>query len=64
MNYNLLLNPLGSQYMEKAEILNVIFASASACKIELQISQASDTWGKVWSKDDVCLVEEDLVWEY
>ncbi|KAK4811069.1 hypothetical protein QYF61_016355, partial [Mycteria americana] len=47
--------------MEKAEVPNAFFASVFASKTGLQECQVPETRGKVWSKEDVPLVEEDQV---
>ena len=40
-----------TQDMEKAEVLNAAFVSDFTSKICLQESQATETRGKVWSKE-------------
>ncbi|GAB0183275.1 hypothetical protein GRJ2_000792800 [Grus japonensis] len=52
------------QDMEKVEVLNATFTSVFTSKSGLQKSQVPETKGKVWSKDDVPLVEDDQVREY
>ena len=49
------------QNMEQAEVLNASFAPVFPSKTSLQESQASETRGKGWSKEDVILVEENQV---
>ena len=61
-NVGLLRNGAGdlvTEAMEKGEMLNVIFASVFSSKTCLQESQVLETRGKVWSKEDFSLVEED-----
>ncbi|KAK4828295.1 LOW QUALITY PROTEIN: hypothetical protein QYF61_024960 [Mycteria americana] len=48
--------------MEEAEVLNAFFASVFIRKTGLQESQAPETRGKDWSKEDILLVEEDQNW--
>lgn len=48
----------------QAEVLNTFFISASASKTSLQESQAPGISEKGWNKEDVPLVEEDLVTQY
>jgi len=65
-NVNPLLNVAGdlvTQDMEKAEVLNT-FTSVSASNTGLQESQALETKGKVYSKEDVPLAEGHQVREY
>jgi len=50
--------------MEKFEVLNILFASVFTSKISLQETQVPETKGKVCSKEDVPLVEEDEVRQY
>ncbi|KAK4827438.1 hypothetical protein QYF61_017995 [Mycteria americana] len=60
-NVGPLLNETGhlvTQGMEKAEVLNVFFIPVFSSKTGLQESQASETRGKGWSKEDVLLVEK------
>lgn len=49
---------------KKSKIINVFSALVLTGKICLQESQASDNSGKVWTYDDLPLVEEDQVKEY
>ncbi|KAK4807239.1 hypothetical protein QYF61_024359 [Mycteria americana] len=66
-NVGSLLNGAGAlvtQDMEKAEVLNALFASVFTSKTSLQESQVPETKGKVWSKEDLALVEDDQVREY
>ena len=53
-----------TQDMEKAEVPNAFFPSVLTSKISLPESQAVETRAKVWSKKNLCLVEEDQVREY
>ena len=56
------INPsrdLVTKHMGKAEILSAVFTLVFACKIYPQESQAPETSGKVWSKEDLSLLEED-----
>ncbi|GAB0177898.1 mitochondrial enolase superfamily member 1 [Grus japonensis] len=55
---------LGTQDMEKAEVLNAGFLSVFTSKTGLQESQVLETKGKDWSKKDVPLIEEDQIREY
>ena len=48
---------------EKAEVLNATFASIFTSNTSLQKPQFPDTRRKVWSKEDVCLMEDALVRE-
>lgn len=51
-----LLNEAGhmvTKDMEKVEVLNASFTSASTSKNNFQESQASGTCGNVWSKEDL-----------
>lgn len=50
--------------MEKAEVLNTVFATFLSSKMSTQESQAPETRKKVCSKEDVCLVDEGLVRGY
>lgn len=50
--------------MEKVEVLTVIFASDLTNKITLQESQALETRGKVWNKEDLPSVKEDQIGEH
>lgn len=50
--------------MEKAEVLNALFTSVFSSKTGLQKSEAPETKGKGWIKEDVPLVEKDEVREY
>ncbi|KAK4824240.1 hypothetical protein QYF61_012506 [Mycteria americana] len=43
----------------KAEVLNPFFTSVFTCKTVFQLFQAPEASRKVWSKEDVPLVEED-----
>ena len=56
--------PLVTQDMEKAEVFSAAFASVFISKAGLQENQGPETRRKVWSKEDVPLVEEDQVGEY
>lgn len=47
--------------MEEAEVLNAIFMSVFTSKTHLQKSEGPETKGKVWSKEDLPLLEEDQV---
>lgn len=49
---------------KKAKIFNALSALVLIGKICLQESQVSDTSGKVWTYQDLPLVEEDQVKEY
>jgi len=55
---------LVTQAMEKAEIINAFLPSSSTSKTSLQESQAPTTREKVWSKEDIPLVEMDQLREY
>lgn len=44
--------------------MSAFFNSVFTSKTGLQKSHVPETRKKVWSKEDVCLVEEDLVREY
>ena len=46
------MRALVTQDMEKAEVLDVTFATAFNSSTGLQRSQLSETRGKVWSKED------------
>lgn len=64
---SLLLNGAGDLVtgdMEKDKIFNAFFASDFTVKNCLQESQISETTGKVWSKEDLSLGQEDLVREH
>ena len=54
---------LVTKTMVQAEIFSAFFASIFTGKTILQESQVPDTMEKVWSKQDVPLVEEDQVRE-
>ena len=55
---------LVTQGMEKADVLDAFFTSIFTGQTGLQDSQASQTRGKVWSKESLHLVEEDQVKEH
>ncbi|GAB0193858.1 mitochondrial enolase superfamily member 1 [Grus japonensis] len=55
---------LVTQNMEKAEVLHAAFASICTSKTSFPESQVPETSGRVWSKEDIPLVEEDQVREY
>ena len=50
--------------MEKAEVPNIFCTAALSSKSGLQEPRVPETKGKIWSKEDVPLVEEDQVREY
>ena len=50
--------------MEKAEVLDAFFALVCIGKICLLESQAAETSGKIWSNEDLALVEKDQVREH
>ena len=63
-NMGLLLNGEGEQAtndMEKTEVLNAFFASVFTGKMSLQECQIPEISGKVRSKEDLHLMEEDQV---
>lgn len=63
----LLLNGAGElviNYTEKNEVLNVVFASDLTSKISLWESQAAETRGKIWNKEDLPSVKEDQTGEH
>lgn len=63
-NYGLLLNEaraLVRHDMEEAEVLNAIFTSVFSSKTCLLKFESPETKGKVWSKEDLSLLEEDQV---
>ena len=47
--------------MEEAEVLNTIFTSVFTRKSHLQKSRGPETKEKVWSKEDLPLLEKDQV---
>ena len=49
---------------EKAKVLSAAFTLVFTGKTGLQESQAPETRGKVWNKEDLTLVEEDQVREH
>jgi len=49
---------------EMTEVLTAAFTMAFAGKTCLQQSQAPEIHGKVWSKEDLPLVEEDQIMEH
>lgn len=53
---------LGTNNM--AKVLNAFFASVFASKTGLQESQAPQTRGKVWNKEDLPSMEKDQVREH
>lgn len=55
---------LFTQNREHAEVLNVFFSSVFTSQTNLQESQIPKTTSKVWSKEDVVLMEEYQVREY
>lgn len=55
---------LGTQNMEKSEVLNADFASVFTRQCGLQESQIQEMKGKGWSKENVPLVDEDQFKEY
>lgn len=55
---------LFTQNRENAEVLNVFFSSVFTSQTNLQESQIPKTTSKVWSKEDVVLMEEYQVREY
>lgn len=67
MNVSLLLNIAGDLVttdMKKTEVLNVFSASDFTDKICLEESQAPPTTRKVWSKEELSLLEEEQVREH
>lgn len=65
-NVGLLLNGEGAletKRIEKAEVLNAFFASVFTSKASLQEFQAPEIRWKIWSKEDLPLMEEDRVRE-
>ncbi|KAK4816298.1 LOW QUALITY PROTEIN: hypothetical protein QYF61_014596 [Mycteria americana] len=50
--------------IEKPEVLNAFFVSIFTGKTSLQESQALETSGKVWSKEDLPWVEQDQIREH
>lgn len=66
-NVVLLLNEsevLTTQDWETDEVLNAFFISVFTSKSSLQKFKDLGTKGKVWSKEDLLLVEEDQVRDY
>lgn len=55
---------LFTQNRENAEVLNVFSSSVFTSQTNLQESQIPKTTSKVWSKEDVVLMEEYQVREY
>lgn len=48
----------------RGRVLNTFFAKSSLPRVSLQESQVPETREKIWSKDDLPLVEEDQVRQY
>lgn len=48
---------LTKNFTGKAEVLNAFFVSFITAKTGLQEAQATETKGKVWSKEDIPVVE-------
>ncbi|GAB0178678.1 mitochondrial enolase superfamily member 1 [Grus japonensis] len=62
-----LLNEVGAlvrEDTEKAELLNIFFASVFIAKAGPQETQTLEVGGKVWRKEDLLLVQEDTVREH
>lgn len=67
VNVSLLLNMAGelvTKDMKKTEVLNIFSASDFTDKICLQESPALATTAKVWSKEELSLVEKEQVREH
>ncbi|GAB0204486.1 mitochondrial enolase superfamily member 1 [Grus japonensis] len=66
-NVDPLLNEVGALMMEdteKAELLNVFFASVFTAKASPQETQTLEVGEEVWRKEDLPLVKEDQVREH
>lgn len=51
-------------HVEDSEVLRAFFTLIFTDKLCVSESQAPETWGKVWSKADLALLEKDLIKEH